>query len=126
MPNITITNNDLGGVVLSDASFRDELLDNFAPKTFSEGTILARSASTGNLVPFETDNDVNTPCAILTYEITRDNGPISMRAMIAGKVRKERLVIDDGSTIDNIILDQLREYGLVAIDVQELNFLDNQ
>ena len=49
--------------------------------------------------------------------------------MVSGSVRAERLIIDadgDGSNVDAAVLDQLRDYSLVSIDVQELNTLDNQ
>ena len=53
----------------------------------------------------------------------------AIRAGVAGKFVKERLVIDadgDATNVDDVVLDQLRSYGLVALDVQELNILDNQ
>lgn len=70
------------------------------------------------------------PVAIVTYEIVAagaGNEPI--RAGVAGSYRKERLVIDadgDATNVDNAVMDQLRNSGLVPIDVQELNILDNQ
>jgi hypothetical protein len=56
-------------------------------------------------------------------------GDVAIRAGVAGKYRKERLVIDadgDASNVDDVVIDQLRDYGLVPIDVQELGILDNQ
>lgn len=44
MTNLTITNNDLGSVILQDAQFRDELLTFAGADTFVEGTLLARQA----------------------------------------------------------------------------------
>lgn len=42
MSNITITNNDLGNVILEGADFRDELIKFLGLDTFVAGTILAR------------------------------------------------------------------------------------
>ncbi len=42
MSDPTITNNDMGGVVLNDAIFKDELLTASGAHTFLAGTILAR------------------------------------------------------------------------------------
>lgn len=89
-------------------------------------------AADGKLVPFAIagTGGEQIPTAILTYEIvTTGAGDVSIRDMVSGSVRAERLVIDldgDASNITNAILDQLRDYSLVSIDVQELNILDNQ
>lgn len=54
MPNITITNIDLGSVVLDGRAWADGLIDNveITEQTFAAGTILARSVSTGKFVPY--------------------------------------------------------------------------
>jgi len=44
MSNITITNNDIGSVILQNAEFRDELLTFGGAGTVLEGTLLARKA----------------------------------------------------------------------------------
>lgn len=127
-----VTNVDLGSVILKDAQFRDELLTFAEAGTVSEGTILARDSASGKLVPFATDGDngAEVPKAILTYDVTAAaSGDVAIRAGVAGGFRKERLVIHadgDGSNVDDAILDQLRDYGLVPVDVTELGILDNQ
>lgn len=54
MANITITNVDTGSVVLAGDAWSDGVLQNVevTEQTYDAGTILARSASSGNLVPF--------------------------------------------------------------------------
>ena len=133
MSNIKIENIDLGSVVYKDPEFRDDLLTFAGADTFVEGTILARDSVSGNLVPFVkggVTNENGIPKAILTYDVTATGaGDISVRAMVSGTVRKERLVIDadgDASNVDNVVIDQLRDYSIVTADVQELNILDNQ
>jgi len=133
MPNSTITNVDIGSVILQDGQFRDDLLTFAGAATVVEGTILARDSVSLKLVPYVkggVTNENGIPKAVITYDvIAAGAGDESVRDMVSGSVRAERLIIDadgDGSNIDAAVLDQLRDYSLVTIDVQELNILDNQ
>lgn len=133
MSNITVTNVDIGNVILKDGEFRDDLLTFTGAATVKEGTILARDSVSGKLVPFVkggATNENGIPKAVLTYDVTATGaGDVAIRDMVSGSVRAQRLVIDadgDGSNVDAVVLDQLRDYSLVSIDVQELNILDNQ
>lgn len=133
MSNITVTNVDIGNVILKDGEFRDDLLTFAGAGTVVEGTILARDSVSGKLVPFVkggVTNENGIPKAVLTYDVTATGaGDVAIRDMVSGSVRAQRLVIDadgDGSNVDAVVLDQLRDYSLVSIDVQELNILDNQ
>lgn len=132
MSNLTTTNVDLGNVILSDAEFRDELIMFDGAGSLAEGTILGRLTAGGNLAPFDpagTDGE-EVPVAVITYDVEATGaGNVAARVMIAGKVRQERLIIDedgDDSNIDNVILDQLRNVGITPVSVRELNILDNQ
>jgi len=131
--NMTVTNVDLGSVILSEASFRDELLTFAGAATIKEGTILARDTGTNKLVPFVKGGVANgngIPNSIVTYDVTADAaGDVAVRVGVSGKYRKERLVIDadgDATNVDSAVIDQLRDFGLVPIDVEELAKLDNQ
>ena len=133
MADPTISNVDLGSVILKDALFRDEELTLAGADTIAEGTILARDSASLLLVLFVkggVTNENGIPKAVLTYEVVSTGaGDVPIRAMLSGEVRKERLIIDadgDGSNIDNAVLDQLRDYKIIAQDVSELNILDNQ
>lgn len=133
MANPTITNNDLGSVILENAKFQDDLLTFAGAGTVIAGTILARDSVSDKLVPFVKGGAVNEngiPKAVVTYDVVAAGaGDESIRAGVAGDYRKERLVIDadgDASNIDKVVEDQLRDYNIVPIDVQELNILDNQ
>ncbi len=89
-------------------------------------------AADGKLVPYiiAGAGGEQIPIAVLTYDVTAAGaGDEAIRDMVSGSVRKERLIIDadgDGSNITDAILDQLRDFSLVSIDVQELQILDNQ
>ena len=54
MPNITITNCDLGSVALDVQGVAEGTLQNVevTEQTYAEGTILSRSASSGNFLPY--------------------------------------------------------------------------
>ena len=133
MADPTITNLDLGSVILRSGEFRDDELTFAGADTFVEGTILARDSVSLKLVVFVkggSTNENGIPKVVLTYPVTAAGaGDITVRNMVSGSVRGARLVIDadgDASNVDAAVIDQLRDYGLVTIDVTELNILDNQ
>lgn len=133
MANSTINNIDQGNVILENGSFRDDLLTVGGAVTVLAGTILARDSVSLKLVPYVKGgvaNENGIPKAVLTYDVEAAGaGDVAIRDMVSGKVRAERLIIDadgDGSNVDAAVLDQLRDYALVSIDVQELSILDNQ
>lgn len=133
MPNITITNNDIGNVILQNGQFRDDLLTFGGAGTVKAGTILARDSVSLKLVPFVkggATNENGIPKAVITYDVEATGaGDVPVRDMVSGSVRGNRLIIDadgDNSNVDNKVLDELRDYSLVTIDVKELNILDNQ
>ncbi len=86
----------------------------------------------GKLVPFVIGGvaGAGIPKNVLTFDVTATGaGDEAIRSMISGEVRKEKLIIDadgDGSNITDAILDDLRNYGITPVNVQELNILDNQ
>lgn len=133
MSNIAIQNNDLGNVILEDVRFEDGLLTFGGAGTIVAGTILARDSVSLLYVPFVKGGVVNEngiPKAVLTYDVTATGaGDVPMRALVNGRVRKERLIIDadgDGSNVDAAVLDQLRDYSITALSVKDLSVLDNQ
>lgn len=89
-------------------------------------------AADGNMVVFATDGagGAQIPTEILTYDVTATGaGNVAIRAAISGEFRKEKLIIDadgDDSNIDAAVIDKLRDFGLVPVNVTELNILDNQ
>ena len=133
MPDPTITNIDNSTVIIEGAKFKDDLLTFAGADTFVEGTILARDSVSLKYVIFVKGgitNENGIPKAILTYDVTAAGaGDVAIRAGIAGVFRKEKLVIDadgDDSNVDNAVIDQLSDYGLTPLNVDELNIPDNQ
>lgn len=133
MNNITITNNSYSSVVVDREVFSDELLTFAGAATVKEGTILARDSVSLKLVPFVkggVTNENGIPKAVVTYDVVAAGaGDVAIRALISGEVRKDKLIISadgDGSNIDNAVLDQLRDYKIVAVSSTELGVQDNQ
>ena len=133
MSNLTVTNVDVGSVILEGGSFRDNVITFAGADVLAEGTLLALDSATLKWVIFVkggATNENGIPKAVLTYEVEAlGAGDVPARALIAGEVRKQRLIIDldgDDSNIDNAVIGQLQDFSIIAIDVQELNNLDNQ
>lgn len=133
MANLTVNNIDLGSVVLGNPEFKDDLLTFTGAGTVVDGTILARDSVSLKLVPFVkggSTNENGIPKTVLTFDVTATGaGDEAIRSMISGEVRTEKLIIDadgDGSNIDNAVLDELRDYGITPVNVDELNIQDNQ
>jgi hypothetical protein len=129
---ITITNLDVGSVVLEHGESGDGLLRNADaadPATFAAGTILARHSTSLKFEPYDPagSDGLNAPKAVLTYEV----GPVAavtdvaVRVLIAGKVNQRRLKIHDATPITAAHLDALRDCGIVPVDVAQLGKLDN-
>jgi hypothetical protein len=129
MANITTTTIDTASIELADGAFRDELLTFAGADTYAKGTILGRVTASGKLVPFATAaaDGSEVPKAVLTYDVTRTGaGDEPIRALIGGKVNRNRLIIDadgNGNNITNAILDQLRAAGITPIDVDQIGTL---
>ncbi|HET9954168.1 MAG TPA: head decoration protein [Polyangiaceae bacterium] len=127
MANIVTTTIPANGeIILHREEFRDELLVFAGAGTVKRGTILARVG--GNLVPFVAGGagGAEVPVAVLA---TKDDvtatgaGNVSVRALVAGTVNKNRLIIHadgNGVNITNAILDKLRNVSIVAVDVAVL------
>lgn len=129
--NLTLTVGEGTATVFEAAGLQFTVTDGTTDFAVGDGYTLTVAAD-GKLVPFATDGagGAQIPKAVLTYDVTATGaGNVAIRDMVSGSVRAERLVIDadgDASNITDAILDQLRDYSLVSIDVQELNILDNQ
>jgi len=133
MANITTTNVDLGNVVIEGVADHDELLTLAGADDIAEGTILARDSVSGKLVLFVVGgvtNENGIPKAVITYPVSSAGaGDVAIRALQTGKVNFNRLVIDadgDNSNVSNAVMDQLRDYGIETVKVQDLSILDNQ
>ena len=133
MPDPVITNVDLGSPEWANGEFRPDEITFGGAGTLLAGTILARDSVSGKLIPFVkggSTNEDGIPKAVLTYDVAAAGaGDEPVRVLVSGEVRKERLIIlDDGdaSNVDDVVIDQLRDYSIVALDVFDHSRLDNQ
>lgn len=86
-------------------------------------------AADGDVVVFAVDGagGAQIPLMVLTYDISATGAEDqAQRAMVSGRVRRDKLVIDAGGTVTDSIVDALRDFGIVAESVDELNIPDNQ
>ena len=133
MANLTVTNVDLGALVLFDPRYDDDVFTGAASTTYLEGTLLARDSSTLKLIPYVkggTTNGNGIPVAILTPELVTDGaGDYPLRPLLKGEVRADKLIIaadGDNSNVDAGVLDLLRDFGIFAKGNTDLTVLDNQ
>ena len=128
MPNLIITDCDIGSVPLEVTGTLDGILENSAvtAETFLPGTLLARGVD-GHFYPYDPgDVALDTPVYVLTYEvIVPGASEASVTVMTAGKVNQNRLVIHDGSPITADILDLLLNRSIIPVDVKQLGATDN-
>lgn len=128
MANLDITFYDTGGIVIGNPEYQDELLKFAGADTVLEGTLLARDPADNTMVPcVPTESDgTEVPIAVLTIEAANTiAGNVSIRPLMQGKVRSEKLLFHNGTVITVPVLDMLRAFGIIPITVSELNQLDN-
>jgi hypothetical protein len=130
MANITITNIDTGSVVLEKVGEAEGLLQNAVASevTFLAGTILARDASDLKFYPYADAglDGLDAAKFVLPYEVTlAASASGAVTVLTAGKVNQDRLVIHDETAITQAHLDQLRDYGITPVNVQQLANIDN-
>lgn len=118
---------DVGGVVIGNPTYRDALLVYADEDTLVPGTILAYNAD-NNLVPCNPDAlDVTAVAvSVLTVEDSRTSaGSNSIRELVVGHVRRDKLLNDGGQDVTFAQIEALRSRGIIAERVEELNQLDN-
>jgi hypothetical protein len=114
-----------------DPEFKDDLITFGGAATFAAGTLLAIDTSTQKWVKYVKGGVTNgngIASGVLTYPVTATGaGDVKGRVLVAGKVKKEHLIIDaDGndSNIDNLVILQLRDYNILAVATTQLSVLD--
>jgi hypothetical protein len=133
MANIEITNNSTRSIVVWEPVFQDDLVTFAGAGTLKAGTILARDSVSLKLVVYVkggATNENGIPKAVLLDELTASGaGDLPCRPIIGGRINKNDLVIDadgDGSNVDAAVVDQLRDFTVVALATTQLAELDNQ
>lgn len=126
--NMTVNNVDYGSVGIGGNEFADETLNLSADDELAEGTILGRITASGKLGLYASDNTDGTevPVAVMPHPLSGTSGDNYIRPIISGRVNSDRLVIDDGSSVDSAVRDELRNVSIVPVAVSQLADLDNQ
>ena len=122
MANIEITQNDTTGVVIWEPVFSDETLTAAGADTWAAGTLLGRiTASKLTIYTSGAVDGSETPIAVLRDEVVfAGAGDLPGRPIIAGRVRRELLVADGVGAVNQTEVDQLRDYGIIALSTQQL------
>jgi hypothetical protein len=128
MAVVTTTSINWGGtdITLRDEQFRDEVVTFAGAATIVRGTILGRITATGKLKAWASGSSDGSqvPIAVAAYDIVATGaGDVAARVIVRGEVRRNHLIIDADGTGVNItpaLIDQLRDYGILPVDVQTI------
>lgn len=134
---MVVTNYDLGGVALFDTTHQPNTLvlsaAVIAVGYVTAGLILARNTVTGKMEDYVIGgpNGTGTPTAVVGAQVELPAGAlagdeIQVNPIIGGKIRREKLLTSAADVISNVIVDALRDYGIVALNVTDVSKLDNQ
>lgn len=114
---------DTSVVMLENNRYRDETVTVDAAGVLKAGTLLMRDATTQKLKPYVIAEE-NRASAVIGFDLpVTAPGDNFTRVIVAGGVRKEKLVIhadESGENITNAVLDTLRDFGIYALDCNEL------
>jgi hypothetical protein len=126
--NLVMTPGAGGATVFEVGGLQFTVTDGSTDFVVGDSFTLTVATGSNKLVPYSSTGAGGAQIAtdVLTYEVTRTGaGDTPIRSMIAGRVRKERLVIDGVGAVTEAVIEQLRKVGIVAVEVQELGLYDN-
>lgn len=129
MSNVTVTNNNLVGLIVRDPLYRRETLTASGAVTWGEGTLLGRITANDKLTAYVSgaSDGSQVPRFVTTSPVTfTASGDQSDTVLVSGIVRQGDLVAHGVGAISLAEVDALRDYGIVAEPVSQLNILDNQ
>ncbi len=125
---ISITTRNIDGVVINNAVFLPVTLTFTAAEAWPAGAVLGRLTASGNYVRYDpTANDGSqVPSAVLTDEVSSSAaGNTPYTVMVQGEVRAQRLVIKDGTVLNDAQRFALRDYSIIARDTFQITEADN-
>jgi hypothetical protein len=132
MADPTITNVDVGQIAIATSDFEHHLWTALAADTLVAGTILARLTSTGKWQIYAPAGSLGLEIArgVLTYDVSATaGGDVPVSVLVRGTVNQTRLIIDadgDDSNVDEAVIDDLNDHGILAKPVLQIAQLDNQ
>lgn len=129
MANPVITNNDVGQIAIGECDFEEHVWTAGGADVLAAGTIMARITATGKWGIYDTGGagGLGVACGVLTYPVTAGGaGDVPVAVLVRGTVNLNRILQDDGGAVTEAVVDQLRDYGIMALPVRQLAQLDNQ
>jgi len=133
MANLNIENVDLGQIALEEGDFENHVITFGGADLLAAGTILARNTTSLKWQIYVKGGSTagnGVAQGVLTYPVEATGaGDVAAAVLIRGTVNQDRLIIDadgDGSNVDEAVLDDLRDSGIVAKPVKQLAQQDNQ
>jgi hypothetical protein len=127
--NMEVTNNATNGIVIADDVYDDETLTAIGAVTWAAGTLLGRITASGKMTAYTSAavDGSEVPIEVLRDEVVFDGaGDLAGRPLVSGKVRRGKLVAHGVGAVDQVEVDQLRDYTIIAQRTTQLAELDNQ
>lgn len=123
-----VTTIDPVNIALREEEYKDDLLTFAGAATVLAGCILARDSVSLKLVPYVIGGVANgngIPKAVAAEDVVATGaGDKPVRAIIAGKVNRNRLIVNadgTGANITKAIEDQLRAESIVPVVVDQIS-----
>ena len=132
MADPTVTNVDVGQIAIGVSDFEHHVWTALGADTLVAGTIMARLTSSGKWEIYDPGGSLGLEIArgVLTYDVSATGaGDVEVDVLVRGTVNQDRLIIDadgDGSNVDEAVVDDLNDHGILAKPVKQLGQLDNQ
>lgn len=129
MATLEVTNNAPAGIVVWEPVFDDDTLLAAGAVTYVRGTVLGRITASGKLTHYASGNadGSEVPVAVLLDEVIfAGAGDIPFRPILAGRLKRVDMVAHGVGALTQAEVDQLRDYGIVALSTTQLAELDNQ
>lgn len=125
---VNIGTRTINGIVVNDAKFIPATLEFGAAATWPAGSVLGRLTASGRYARFDAaaSNGAQVPSAILTQPVTTTAAAnVPFDVLIQGEVRLDDLVNSAGSALTDAQVFLLRDYAIIARDVRQITFRDN-
>ena len=129
MADPVITNVDVGQIAIGECDFENHVWAAGGADTLAAGTIMARITASGKWGIYDTGGagGLGVACGVLAYAVTAAGaGDVPVAVLVRGTVNQDRILQDDAGAVTPAVVDQLRDYGILAKPVTQLAQLDNQ
>lgn len=129
--NLTMTAGAGAATVMEAAGLQFTVTDGTTDFIVGDSFTLTVASGGNKLVPYAAAGAGGAQIAtdVLTYDVVTDAaGDVAIRSMVSGRVRLERLIVaqpDTKATSTHPAIEQLRQRGIIAVEVTELGYLDN-